>query len=119
MFPNSWPGTGLLLLRVAGGLPLLVGGGLRWAGAPNSLAMPCKALGIGVGGLLLAGLWTPFAGALQAVLSLSPALFNARLSADYAVMASLGLGLAMLGPGAWSVDARLYGRKRIEIRTDR
>jgi putative oxidoreductase len=27
----------------------------------------------------------------------------------------LGAALAMLGPGAWSVDARLFGRKRIRI----
>jgi putative oxidoreductase len=27
----------------------------------------------------------------------------------------LSAALAMLGPGAWSVDARLFGRKRIEI----
>jgi putative oxidoreductase len=27
----------------------------------------------------------------------------------------MGAALAMLGPGAWSVDARLFGRKRIHI----
>jgi uncharacterized membrane protein YphA (DoxX/SURF4 family) len=27
--------------------------------------------------------------------------------------AALGVGLAMLGPGAWSVDARRFGRKRL------
>jgi hypothetical protein len=30
-------------------------------------------------------------------------------------LGALGAALAMLGPGAWSVDARLFGRKRIEI----
>jgi uncharacterized membrane protein YphA (DoxX/SURF4 family) len=29
------------------------------------------------------------------------------------VLAILGLSLAMIGPGAWSVDARLFGRKQI------
>jgi len=28
-------------------------------------------------------------------------------------LAVLGLALAMIGPGAWSVDARLFGRRRI------
>ena len=28
---------------------------------------------------------------------------------------SIGASLAMLGPGAWSVDARLFGRRRIDF----
>jgi hypothetical protein len=30
-------------------------------------------------------------------------------------LAILGAGLAMIGPGAFSVDARLFGRKRIDL----
>jgi uncharacterized membrane protein YphA (DoxX/SURF4 family) len=33
----------------------------------------------------------------------------------YLAAALMGLGLALLGPGAWSIDARLYGRKRIHL----
>jgi putative oxidoreductase len=29
------------------------------------------------------------------------------------VLALLGSTLAMIGPGAWSIDARLFGRKHI------
>jgi hypothetical protein len=29
---------------------------------------------------------------------------------------TIGAGLALLGPGAWSVDARLFGWKRIDVR---
>ena len=29
------------------------------------------------------------------------------------ILAGLGISLAMIGPGAWSIDARLYGRKQI------
>jgi putative oxidoreductase len=29
------------------------------------------------------------------------------------VLVVLGLSLAMIGPGAWSIDARLFGRKQI------
>ena len=32
------------------------------------------------------------------------------------LLAGLGAALALLGPGVWSVDARRYGWKRIEIR---
>jgi hypothetical protein len=31
------------------------------------------------------------------------------------LQAALGAVLAMVGPGAWSIDARLFGRKRIDI----
>jgi len=31
------------------------------------------------------------------------------------MLATSGASLAMIGPGAWSIDARLFGRKHIEI----
>jgi len=31
------------------------------------------------------------------------------------MLATIGASLALLGPGAWSIDARLYGRRRIDI----
>jgi putative oxidoreductase len=31
------------------------------------------------------------------------------------LLAVLAVSVAMLGPGAWSVDARLFGRRRIDI----
>jgi hypothetical protein len=33
------------------------------------------------------------------------------------LLAALGVSLVMPGPGAWSVDARLFGRKQIDIRS--
>jgi uncharacterized membrane protein YphA (DoxX/SURF4 family) len=30
-------------------------------------------------------------------------------------LAILAVSVAMLGPGAWSIDARLFGRKRFDI----
>jgi hypothetical protein len=30
-------------------------------------------------------------------------------------LAALCLSLAMIGPGAWSIDARLFGRKQIDL----
>jgi len=32
-------------------------------------------------------------------------------------LATIGIALALLGPGEWSVDARLFGWKRIRVRT--
>jgi DNA-binding NarL/FixJ family response regulator len=39
----------------------------------------------------------------------------AQLPSIHLLVGALGVALAMLGPGAWSVDARLFGRKRIQI----
>jgi hypothetical protein len=36
----------------------------------------------------------------------------------YILLSSMGAALALLGPGAWSVDARLFGWKRINIQDD-
>jgi putative oxidoreductase len=65
--------------------------------------------------LLIIGLWTPVAGLFMAVSELSLLFFPSTIGSMHIVLAALGVALAMIGPGAWSVDARLFGRKRIRI----
>jgi putative oxidoreductase len=65
---------------------------------------------------LLLGLWTPVSGVLMAVAELCSVLLHASDPWMHFRLGALGAALAMLGPGAWSVDAHLFGRKRIEIR---
>jgi uncharacterized membrane protein YphA (DoxX/SURF4 family) len=74
------------------------------------------AAGITLAALLIAGLWTPIAAVLQAVLAIWPMLCARNLIVDHIVTALVGVGLALLGPGAWSLDALLFGRKRIDIK---
>jgi uncharacterized membrane protein YphA (DoxX/SURF4 family) len=118
-FADGWPGIGLLLLR------LLTAAALIYFGIAGVLASPplptvvLQILGIGAGMLLLVGLWTPVAGALAAIAQVS--IVCSRLFSDSRdlwipiAQAVLGAILAMVGPGAWSVDARLFGRKRIDF----
>ena len=73
-------------------------------------------LGIGAGLLLLAGLWTPVMGTLVAVISVWKIFLLPENLWIYILLATLGAALALLGPGAWSVDARLFGWKRLDIR---
>lgn len=70
-----------------------------------------------VGGLLLlAGLWTTVAGAIAAITELWIVVSHVYDPWVSVLLVGLGAALALMGPGAWSVDARLYGWKRIEIR---
>jgi putative oxidoreductase len=116
MFPGGWPGAGLLLLRLAAAIPLLIGATSELFGAPQN-GLYAEYIAISVGSLLLAGFWTPVAGALQAIVEVWFG-FSQKGGADvHFLLAALGVSLVMLGPGAWSVDARLFGRKRIDIRT--
>ena len=73
-----------------------------------------KMLAAVLGILLLAGLWTPLAGAVTAVVEAWIAFSNPGNLWIPLALAVLGASLAMIGPGAWSLDARLFGRKRIE-----
>lgn len=83
--------------------------------APALGAVVFQTLSIGLGILLLAGLWTPVVGTLVA----AEALWNVFSSGHpwrWIMLATLGAALALIGPGAWSIDAHLFGWKRLEIR---
>ena len=68
----------------------------------------------GAGIFLLLGLWTPLAGAVIAGCELW-SFFSGNGDPRMAlVLATLGATLAMIGPGAWSMDARRFGRKQIK-----
>jgi uncharacterized membrane protein YphA (DoxX/SURF4 family) len=121
-FPGGLPGLGLLLLRLALGFATVFQS-FECIVAPGSLSL-MLALVCGLlftsGVLLLAGFLTPAAGALivagLAVSSLSSAarpLFDSRLAALFAAI--IGMAIALLGPGAFSLDARLFGRREIMI----
>ena len=104
-----------MLLRLAGAVPLLVGGCSEFLGRHHG-GPYMGFVTIGVGASLLAGLWTPVAGTILAIIEIWFAVTQAGQAEMYLPLAALGVSLVMLGPGAWSVDARLFGRKRIDIR---
>jgi putative oxidoreductase len=72
-------------------------------------------LAIGVGALLVAGLWTPIAGSLVVILALWSTFAQKGNLCPGIFLATFGVALVLLGPGGWSVDARLFGWKRIDI----
>ena len=114
-FAGGWPGTGLLLIRLVAGSALVVRAGLTlWSDPPPiNVTIPAILL-TGAGILLIAGLWTPIAGASVALTELWKMLMLPGDKALWLMLATAGAALAMLGPGLWSIDARLYGWKRLE-----
>jgi putative oxidoreductase len=111
-FPNSWPGLGLLILRFATGLSLAAAAHVAGNLADTaSLLARCVVGGVAV--LIWIGLWTPPAAVTGAAIQIIVITFEHQFNLSLLVFAAVGLSLAMLGPGAWSFDARLYGRKRI------
>jgi uncharacterized membrane protein YphA (DoxX/SURF4 family) len=70
----------------------------------------------GAGVILLVGFWTPIAGVVVSLLELWLVLARSGDLRVSMLAAAIASGLAMLGPGAWSVDALRFGRKRISIR---
>jgi putative oxidoreductase len=119
-FPNGWPGFGLLLLRLGVGIALIsLGAGGLVGTLPDPIIMIRNIIEAAAGILLLAGLWTPVAGGVVALDELWIAFtvdhFPQNVTWIHVFLAVLTAGVAMLGPGAWSIDARLFGRKRFDI----
>jgi putative oxidoreductase len=114
-FPNGWPGRGLLVLRLAVGGMLLTNG-ISWlASGPHREASASAIIGIAAGLLMLIGFCTPVGSAL-AVISQSWTLFISAVMPQTAILLlSISVAVAMLGPGAWSIDSLLFGRHRLNI----
>jgi uncharacterized membrane protein YphA (DoxX/SURF4 family) len=114
----------LLLLRAVPGAAIITEGVFYFMHADSALAAWFSGcLALAAGALLLAGFLTPIAAAVigaDAVavgLSLlppaSPSFFDSQSSLVFAI--TMLVAIAGLGPGAFSVDARIFGRREIII----
>jgi uncharacterized membrane protein YphA (DoxX/SURF4 family) len=126
-FPGGWPGVGLLLLRVAVVVTVLaqcIAYAVDW----HHLGLVTAAVGflaIASSVSLLIGYLTPFSAVLVALTSLgtalswfpapNPNLFDTKLATALATV--IAVAIICLGPGAFSLDGRLFGRREITIPT--
>ena len=125
VFPGGWPGVGLLLLRASVGAIATAQGWADLAGVSDSTGVVLSiGLLLAVGGIsMLAGFLTPIGGALvelgilvtwvSRVPAPAPDLFAERLLSFLVAMAALSI--MFIGPGALSIDSRLFGRREITI----
>src|SRR5271165_2792637 len=102
-------------MRVVVGSVLIVRASLRLSSdlPPMNVTIPAV-LSIGAGILLIVGLWSPIVGTSVALIEIWKILTLAGDKSVWLLLGTAGAALAMLGPGLWSIDARLFGWKRIE-----
>jgi putative oxidoreductase len=115
MFPNGWPGRGLLLLRLVVGFFLIHDGIVGLMGPPQRESIALQVIAAIAAIVLVVGLWTPVAGALVTLTELCVALRGTDQLRNVILLATIAIAIAILGPGAHSIDALLFGRKRLDI----
>ena len=113
-FAHGWPGAGLLLLRLVIAVALVYQVTVTLPTGHSLQSAVIAILTAMVAILLLVGVWTPITGALTAPIELLNIFARADNPWMCVLLGALGISIAMIGPGAWSVDARLYGWKRID-----
>jgi hypothetical protein len=124
-FPAGWVGAALLVLRVSVGASAILEVGLAVIGGHSLLNVAAASVAVPAGLALIVGLLTPV---VSAVLAAGGAaillgfhatvlrLLDSRMALfEFVVMAAV---MVILGPGAASIDAHLFGRREVAIRDE-
>jgi hypothetical protein len=117
MFPSGMAGAGLLVLRVCSAAVLFVDG---TAHPPEGKSMLLLLLFAILSGTLCIGLFTPYAAAIGCLFELTAVwAADAQVPFHFIVAALNIAAVGLLGPGAYSFDACIFGRKLITFSAGR
>jgi uncharacterized membrane protein YphA (DoxX/SURF4 family) len=113
MFPPGTAGAGLLVLRVFVAATLIASGTAHWALTPP----PLITLGLALLAISLClGIFTPYCATAACLIQAYLLVLVSGTDEFHLAIAILNsVVLALLGPGAYSGDARIFGRKRLTL----
>jgi len=113
MFPTGSVGIALGVLRSVVAVTVLVNSVRCW---PTGFGLSVGAIAALAGLFLFLGLFTPYCAAASCFMELALLVIGHSSNRFQLVMSALtAAATAVLGPGAYSVDARLFGRRLIKI----
>jgi uncharacterized membrane protein YphA (DoxX/SURF4 family) len=113
MFPTGLPGIALLVLRFVVAATFLTDGTAHWTLVNSPWALVLSA---SIVISLCIGVFTPYSSILIIILELLGAYLTIGKDSFHLAVSILNSGiLALLGPGAYSVDARIFGRRLISL----
>jgi hypothetical protein len=119
-FPDGAAGLGLLLLRATLSITVIIKGGFCLFEESNA-SIWTQVFGLGTivaGAALLLGFLTPLS-AFLVFLGSAISIFSSLQSTDPNLVAArfmiFSIAIILLGPGSFSLDARLFGRREIII----
>lgn len=116
MFPAGRPGIGLLLLRICVAVLPFTGGSTRFVDLAPRWLFPIIILPVF---LICLGFLTTILSGVSCLLALAGLLIFRFGDAPLILLTVLNLAaIAMLGPGAYSLDALLFGRRVIVVSPD-
>jgi uncharacterized membrane protein YphA (DoxX/SURF4 family) len=109
MFPAGMAGAALFVLRISVVTSLMVDGTERWALVTSFWILLVFLL---LTLLLVLGFLTPYASVVTCLVQLGVLILTGGQNQFHLLISILNCGvLALLGPGAYSIDARIFGRR--------